>query len=126
MQDFEALFADLMVEWEASDSFVLRPPSDTAGLGVARIHTPQDLAVYAAAIADAMPHLPPGSLSQQQFALTLPLEPPALLVAEPWVGTDPVGVAVGADGGLEVTWEGSSSRWLEVSIGLMGELVSGS
>jgi hypothetical protein len=125
LQDFELLFDELMFEWEASDSLVLRPPSDTAGLGVARIHTPADLAVYAAAIATVLPRLPPGSLTQQQAALTLPLEAPALLVAEPWVETDPVAVVAGAGGRLEVTWAGSSSRWLEVSIGLLGELVSG-
>jgi hypothetical protein len=119
------LFHELMEDW-ASDSFVLRPPADSAGLGVARIHTAEDLAAYAAAIAEVKPRLPPGNMTDQPSAVTLPLEPPALLVAEPWVETDPVAVAAGADGSLETTWAGSSSssRWLEVSIGLMGELVS--
>lgn len=120
-----------MMGWEACDSLVLRPPADSAGLGLARIHTPADLAAYAAAILDAVPRLPPGTLSQQEAPVTLPLDPPALLVVEPWVGTAPVRVAAAGTEpgcGLEVTWEedsSSSSRWLEVSIGLVGELVSG-
>jgi hypothetical protein len=113
-----------MEDWGASDSFVLRPPADSAGLGVARIHSPADLAAYAAAITEVKPRLPPGSMTDQPAAVTLPLEPPAILVAEPWVETDPVAVTVGADGSLETQWAGSSSRWLEVSIGLLGELVS--
>lgn len=91
---------------------------------MARIHSAEDLAAYAAAIAEVKPRLPPGSMTGQPAAVTLPLEPPAILVAEPWVATDPVAVTVGADGSLEAKWDGSSSKWLEVSIGLMGELVS--
>lgn len=120
------LFTELMESLDPeSNSFVVRPPTDSAGLGIARIANPTDLSTYAAALAEAVPRLPPGSLSQQQGVLTLPLEPPAVLVAEPWVEVEACEVGVGADGGLEVTWAGSSSRWLEVSIGLMGELVSG-
>jgi hypothetical protein len=119
------LFTELMESLDPeSNSFVLRPPTDSAGLGIARITNPTDLSIYAAALAEAVPRLPPGSLSQQQGPLTLPLEPPAVLVAEPWVDVEACGVGVGADGALEVTWAGSSSRWLEVSIGMLGELVS--
>ena len=50
------------------------------------------------------------------------------MLIEPWMETDPVEVVGGGGGGegggLEVKWEGSS-RWVEVTIGLLGDLVSG-
>lgn len=110
--------------WESSEGMVLRPPADSAGQGVARISCPEDLEAYTSALDSMQPRLPVGTLTQQQHPLTMPAEPPALLLVEPWVNTDPVTVAVGPEGDVEVTWEGSSSRWLEVSIGLLGELVS--
>jgi hypothetical protein len=119
--------------WDASSSFVLRPPADSAGAGVARIHTPGDLLLYAGALAAAQPRLPPGTLTGQEEAVTMPATPPSVLVAEPWVDTDPVALPAdaaaapsssGSAPALQWSWEGSSSRWLEVTIGLVGELVS--
>lgn len=70
-----------------------------------------------------LPRIPAGTLTNQHKQVTLPLYLPELLVVEPWVESDPVKVTAAPGGKVEVQWEGSS-RWVEVNIGLIGELVS--
>lgn len=88
-------------------------------MGIIRVSSPQDLTIVAQTFSSATPIIPAGTLTHQPLPITLPMSLPELLVVEPWIDTDPVEVA--ANG--EVQWAGSS-RWVEVSVGLIGELVS--
>lgn len=90
-------------------------------MGNIRIATVQDLILTTKAIMEAAPKIPPNRLSMQPRGATLPLNPQELLTVEPWLETDAVGFS-GADA-MELEWSGSS-RWVEVSVGLLGEQVS--
>jgi hypothetical protein len=79
--------------------------------------------VYRMLACTGLPRIPAGTLTNQHKQVTLPLYLPELLVVEPWVESDPVKVTAARGGKVEVQWEGSS-RWVEVNIGLIGELVS--
>ncbi|KAF8072596.1 hypothetical protein HT031_000256 [Scenedesmus sp. PABB004] len=116
-QRFADAFGALLHEWDCT-SVVLKPPTSAGGLGVVRLCAAADLAAFTQALADGAPRLPAGTLSDQPLPVTLPLTTPELLVAEPWVATDPVVLR-----GDDVEWAGAS-RWVEVCVGLLGELGS--
>jgi hypothetical protein len=111
------MFAALLLEWDCS-SVAIKPPNRSGGLGVIRISGPEDLYIFADALCSCTPRLPAGTLEQQPLPVTLPLQLPELLVVEPWVETDAVEVVDG-----QVQWAGKQ-RWVEVTVGLIGELVS--
>lgn len=112
------MFGALLLEWECS-SVAIKPPTRSGGLGVVRLSGPEDLYIFADALRSCTPRLPAGTLEQQPLPVTLPLQLPELLVVEPWIETDAVSVAEGG----EVQWAGVQ-RWVEVTVGLIGELVS--
>ncbi|WIA08499.1 hypothetical protein OEZ85_007934 [Tetradesmus obliquus] len=117
-EEFEAMFGALLLEWECS-SVAIKPPTRSGGLGVVRLSGPEDLYIFADALRSCTPRLPAGTLEQQPLPVTLPLQLPELLVVEPWIETDAVSVAEGG----EVQWAGVQ-RWVEVTVGLIGELGS--
>eukprot|EP00882_Tetradesmus_deserticola_P019695 GHRQ01021223.1.p1 GENE.GHRQ01021223.1~~GHRQ01021223.1.p1 ORF type:complete len:393 (+),score=190.42 GHRQ01021223.1:66-1181(+) len=116
-EEFEGMFAALLLDWDCS-SVAIKPPTRSGGLGVIRVSSPEDLYVVADALRSCTPRLPAGTLEQQPLPVTLPLQLPELLVVEPWIETDEVAVV---DGQLQ--WAGKQ-RWVEVTVGLLGELVS--
>jgi hypothetical protein len=117
LQEFEAMFAALLVEWDCN-SVAIKPPTRTGGLGIVRISSAEDLYIFADALQNCTPRLPAGTLQQQPLPVTLPLQLPELLLVEPWIETDAVAVVDG-----RAQWAGKQ-RWVEVTVGLLGELVS--
>jgi hypothetical protein len=112
------MFAALLMDWDCS-SVALKPPTRTGGLGVVRISNAEDLYTFADALHSCTPRLPAGTLQQQPLPVTLPLQLPELLLVEPWIETDAVAVVDG-----QAQWA-SKQRWVEVTVGLLGELVRG-
>lgn len=105
---------------------MLKPSVHSSGMGNIRIATVEDLVLATKAMRGGAPKVLPNRLSLQPEGATLPMSLSELLVVEPWIETDPVGFNSGAavsDASAGVQWEGKS-RWVEVSVGLLGELVS--
>jgi hypothetical protein len=111
------MFEALLIKWDCS-SVAIKPPTRTGGLGIVRISSAEDLYIFADALNNCTPRLPAGTLQQQPLPVTLPLQLPELLLVEPWIETDAVAVVDG-----QAQWAGTQ-RWVEVTVGLLGELVS--
>jgi hypothetical protein len=107
------------------------PPTHTT-------HSAQDLLLYGRALAVHALYINGGLLAAHPRRLPLPEDVPDALVVEPWVVTDPVtlvtppaaspgdgaeGEEEGEEGPAPVQWAGRS-RWVEVTMGLMGPMVS--
>eukprot|EP00775_Hariotina_reticulata_P002565 gene2565-2867_t len=122
-EELQDVFEALLSEWEEAGSICIKPPAHSGTSSVAHIHNGDDLMRYMHALHTGLPRIPAGTLTNQHKPVTLPLYLPELMVVEPWVETDPVKVTAEAGGKVEVQWEGSS-RWVEVNVGLIGELGS--
>jgi hypothetical protein len=122
LQMFNGAYAALADGWQAS-SLAIKPPQPCGGMGVVRVSSADELQALTTALRRGDGLLPPGVLSQQQpMGAPLPLAAPSLLAVEPWLDTDAVHISTSDDGSLVVDWPGSS-RWVELCIGLVGELV---
>ncbi|KAL3684077.1 hypothetical protein R1sor_002099 [Riccia sorocarpa] len=109
-----------------STSVCVKPVGDGCSTGVARLSCPEDLEVYLKAVVERLPRLLPGSLSMAHGIIEMPDPAPEALLLEAFVETDPVVVTSASPGLTDVTgssslsWEGKS-RWLEVTVGVVGE-----
>lgn len=112
----EALFDG----WDCK-SVIIKPSVHSSGMGNIRIATVDDLVLTVVAMREGAPGVLPNRLTLQPEGAALPMSLPELLVVEPWIETDAVD-AVGGGDGVELQWSGDN-RWVEVSVGLLGELV---
>eukprot|EP00879_Flechtneria_rotunda_P024547 GHRR01026026.1.p1 GENE.GHRR01026026.1~~GHRR01026026.1.p1 ORF type:complete len:513 (+),score=189.73 GHRR01026026.1:217-1539(+) len=119
-EELEDVFETLKADWE-SISICIKPPARSGGMGVVRLFNAKDLGILANTMQKRLPRIPAGTLSSQLQAITLPLHIPDIMVLEPWIDTDPVTVVQQQGGQVEVQWAGQS-RWVEVYVGLLGEL----
>ena len=94
----------------------VKPNNDGCSTGVARLEVPSDLQTYATALRDGWEQIPPGSFAAAHAAVEMPGDVPSSLLFEEFIETDPVCVD---DRAKTVTWKGES-RWVEVTIGVMG------
>ncbi|EFJ40498.1 hypothetical protein VOLCADRAFT_108127 [Volvox carteri f. nagariensis] len=118
-------------------SLLVRPASDVAGTGVARLRCGADIVTYMTALRDGDASIPADTLSYPHGEIRLPPRPPPVLSFELFVETDPLFMvlaapeaataaagAAGAAGGAVAA--GLHSRrekgWVEVSFTLMGPL----
>lgn len=122
VQDHDILLEGIFDGWNCS-SVVLKPSVHSSGMGHIRIATVDDLVIATKAMREGAPKVALHKLSMQPEGATLPLSLPELMVVEPWMETDPVVFSSAAADDAGVQWEGKS-RWVEVSVGLLGELVS--
>ncbi|CAL8461852.1 g1383 [Coccomyxa elongata] len=125
-EECQQLFEQMRDAFGGCDSMVIKPARDGGPAAVARLGNYMDLGWYARALAEREAAIPARVLSQplsQQAAgspIPLPLEPPPRFVAEPFVDIASVRMVEGEDGRPGVEWTGDS-RWLQVSIGLLGQ-----
>jgi len=126
MSDLQDAAADPGPLWRALEvellggrtgsALCVKPNNDGCSTGVARLELPSDLQTYATALRDGWAQIPPGSFAASHAAVEMPGETPAGLLFEEFIETDPVCVD---DRAKTVTWKGGS-RWVEVTIGVMG------
>lgn len=128
----------------------LKPLADGCSTGVARIRGPAHLRLYAQAVASgaprvafpqsaeavAVPEAPPRALASAPreppsapaaavacLELEMPVPSPSTFLAEPFLLTDPVRVARVPGGGERLLWRGETSRFLEITAGVVRGLV---
>lgn len=84
-----------------------------------------DLAVYGEAVASGSVFIPAGALSAYPAtAIQMPPVPRDTFIVEPWVATDAIDVTLQPDGSsMDISWQGSN-KWVEVTLGLIGDVVS--
>ena len=102
-----------------ASSLCIKPCADGCSTGVARLDCAQDLVVFTQAIRDCLPQLIPGRLSTAHAIIEMPMPSPAVWLLEPFIETDPIVVQRSASGAEELSWKGSS-RWVEVTAGVLG------
>uniref|UniRef100_A0A061RME5 D-alanine--d-alanine ligase family protein isoform 1 n=2 Tax=Tetraselmis sp. GSL018 TaxID=582737 RepID=A0A061RME5_9CHLO len=105
----------------ATPALCVKPISDGCSTGVVRISCEEDFVKYAKAVSERWPKIPAGTLSQPHPDIQMPVDPNARYLAEPFIETDPLVITNNPETGRdEVEWIGES-RWVEVTIGLVGE-----
>ena len=115
---FEQLASALGVG--AGGSLCIKPRGDGCSTGVARLTCWQDLAAYGAAVRDALPRIPAHALPGGPHpAIEMPVPPSAEALLEPFIETDVIRIVRRPDGGEQLAWEGKS-RWVEVTVGVVG------
>uniref|UniRef100_A0A7C8YZN4 D-alanine--D-alanine ligase n=1 Tax=Opuntia streptacantha TaxID=393608 RepID=A0A7C8YZN4_OPUST len=94
----------------------VKPARDGCSTGVARLCCMDDLAIYIKALENGLPRIPPNSFLKAHGMIEMPSPPPELVIFEPFIETDDIKVASNSHC---LVWEGKS-RWIEVTIGVMG------
>ncbi|CAI9097201.1 OLC1v1033574C1 [Oldenlandia corymbosa var. corymbosa] len=98
----------------------VKPARDGCSTGVARLCCPEDLEVYTKALKDSLPRILPNSLSKPHGTIEMPNPPPEHLIFEPYIETDDIILSLGNGGKHDLLWEGRS-RWVEVTVGVIGQ-----
>ncbi|KAF5759576.1 putative D-alanine--D-alanine ligase domain, Pre-ATP-grasp domain superfamily [Helianthus annuus] len=101
------------------ETVCIKPARDGCSTGVARLCCAEDLGVYVKALEDCLPRIPPNSFAKAHGLIEMPVPPPELLIFEPFIETDEITmVKSGSQNGL--MWKGSS-RWVEITVGVIGK-----
>lgn len=100
----------------------VKPARDGCSTGVARLCCSKDLDVYANALKDCLLRIPSNSFSRAHGVIEMPNPPPGSLIFEPFIETDEIIFSSNStdDKGRHLLWEGKS-RWLEVTVGVVGK-----
>ncbi|KAL0347535.1 UNVERIFIED_CONTAM: D-alanine--D-alanine ligase [Sesamum calycinum] len=99
------------------ETLCVKPARDGCSTGVARLRCNGDLTVYVKALENFLPRIPPNSLSKAHGVIEMPYPPPELLIFEPFIETDEIIVSGNAH---HLLWKGNS-RWVEITVGVIGE-----
>jgi D-alanine--D-alanine ligase len=100
-----------------ADDVCVKPVGDGCSTGVARLSCAEDFAAYVKAIQTGQSQIHPGTFLKAHGIVEMPNPPPTQLLFEPFIETDDVVVVPSSSG--ELYWEGKS-RWLEVTVGVLG------
>ncbi|PON94377.1 D-alanine--D-alanine ligase [Trema orientale] len=100
----------------------VKPARDGCSTGVARLCCAEDLSVYVEALRGGLLRIPPNSLSKAHGMIEMPNPPPELLIFEPFIETDEIIVSSKStdEYGHQLKWKGQS-RWVEVTVGVIGK-----
>ncbi|XP_030480547.1 uncharacterized protein LOC115697615 [Cannabis sativa] len=100
----------------------VKPARDGCSTGVARLCCAEDLAVYIDVLRESLLRIPPNSLSKAHGTIEMPNPPPELLIFEPFIETDEIIISSkSTDEYLHrLKWKGQS-RWVEVTVGVIGK-----
>lgn len=117
----------------ASAGLCIKPNADGCSTGVARLRGPADLLAYAFAIAGGKSRLNPGDLplaiGNLNSIVELPRPTPDAFLIEPFIATGAVRIQRHASGAETLSFDegassdalsSSSSRWVEVTVGVVG------
>ncbi|KAH9310200.1 hypothetical protein KI387_038111, partial [Taxus chinensis] len=104
-----------------SSTLCVKPVGDGCSTGVARLCCNGDLEIYVHALQEKLPHLLPNNLSKPHGTIEMPDPPAERFIFEPFIETDDIVVThKGGDSTQSgLIWEGVS-RWVEVTVGVMG------
>ncbi|XP_071696738.1 uncharacterized protein [Rutidosis leptorrhynchoides] len=103
------------------ETVCIKPARDGCSTGVARLCCADDLAVYVKALEDCLPRIPPNSFAKAHGLIEMPVPPPELLIFEPFIETDDITIVSKSTNESErLLWEGSS-RWVEITVGVIGK-----
>lgn len=106
----------------------IKPLSDGCSTGVCRLSMPEDLYVYARAVADGSPSIPANAMTRKPHgAIELPECVPETFLCESFVETDAIRIQPkseresGRGMAEHISWSGQTSRWIEVTVGVLGQ-----
>jgi len=103
------------------ETVCIKPARDGCSTGVARLCCAEDLGVYVKALEDCLPRIPPNSFAKAHGLIEMPVPPPELLIFEPFIETDDIKIVSKTTNENErLLWEGSS-RWVEITVGVIGK-----
>ncbi|KAK9127310.1 hypothetical protein Syun_016107 [Stephania yunnanensis] len=104
-----------------SKTLCVKPARDGCSTGVARLCCADDLEVYASALRDSLLRIPSNSLSKAHGVIEMPNPPSERLIFEPFIETDEIVLSSKSANGdsNQLIWEGKS-RWVEITVGVMG------
>ncbi|PWA57213.1 hypothetical protein CTI12_AA411190 [Artemisia annua] len=103
------------------ETVCIKPARDGCSTGVARLCCAEDLGVYVKALEDCLPRIPPNSFAKAHGLIEMPVPPPELLIFEPFIETDDITIVSKTTNENErLLWEGSS-RWVEITVGVIGK-----
>ncbi|GAV80851.1 Dala_Dala_lig_N domain-containing protein/Dala_Dala_lig_C domain-containing protein [Cephalotus follicularis] len=107
------------------ETLCIKPARDGCSTGVARLSCADDLSTYAKALEECLLRIPPNSFSTAHGTIEMPNPPPEQLIFEPFIETDEIVVSSKSTNGNEhrLLWNGHS-RWVEVTVGVVGKLGS--
>ncbi|GMN40489.1 hypothetical protein TIFTF001_009710 [Ficus carica] len=100
----------------------VKPARDGCSTGVARLCCAEDLSVYLEALKNSLLRIPPNSLSKVHGMIEMPNPPPEILIFEPFIETDEIIVSAKStdEDGHQLRWKGHS-RWVEITVGVVGK-----
>ncbi|KAD0007802.1 hypothetical protein E3N88_44935 [Mikania micrantha] len=105
------------------ETVCIKPARDGCSTGVARLCCAEDLGVYVKALEDCLPRIPPNSFAKAHGLIEMPVPPPELLIFEPFIETDDItinSVSKSRNQHEGLLWKGSS-RWVEITVGVIGK-----
>ncbi|GLJ38718.1 hypothetical protein SUGI_0789120 [Cryptomeria japonica] len=104
-----------------SSTLCVKPVGDGCSTGVARLCCKDDLEMYVHALREKLPRLLPNTLSKPHGTIEMPNPPAERFIFEPFIETDEIVVThKGGDSTQSgLIWKGAS-RWVEVTVGVMG------
>ncbi|KAK9054895.1 hypothetical protein SSX86_025974 [Deinandra increscens subsp. villosa] len=105
------------------ETVCIKPARDGCSTGVARLCCAKDLGVYVTALEDCLPRIPPNSFAKAHGLIEMPVPPPELLIFEPFIETDDItinSVSKSRNQNEGLLWKGSS-RWVEITVGVIGK-----
>ncbi|KAK9154061.1 hypothetical protein Sjap_001541 [Stephania japonica] len=111
----------ILTEKLQSKTLCVKPARDGCSTGVARLCCADDLEVYATALRDGLLRIPSNSLSKAHGVIEMPNPPSERLIFEPFIETDEIVLSSKSANGdsNHLIWEGKS-RWVEITVGVMG------
>ncbi|UPQ97753.1 D-alanine--D-alanine ligase [Chloropicon primus] len=119
----------VLVDQLDSNSLCIKPCSDGCSTGVAKLNNANDLQLYSAAVTANQVFIPENVLSEPHSQIPLPENAFCPFIVEPFVETADVQICRKEAHQLEEGGESSSeelklsgeSRWIEVTVGLVGK-----
>ncbi|XP_024021190.1 uncharacterized protein LOC21385822 [Morus notabilis] len=104
------------------ETVCVKPARDGCSTGVARLCCVEDLSVYVEALKNNLLRIPPNSLSKAHGMIEMPNPPPEILIFEPFIETDEIIVSSKSadEYGHQLRWKGQS-RWVEITVGVVGK-----
>ncbi|CAN6467171.1 unnamed protein product [Victoria cruziana] len=104
-----------------SETLCVKPAKDGCSTGVARLCCIEDLIIYVDALRGCSPRLPKNCLSKAHGVIEMPNPPPELLIFEPFINTDEITLSYKREdaNSCVLNWEGHS-RWIEITVGVIG------
>ncbi|KAK1393828.1 D-alanine--D-alanine ligase [Heracleum sosnowskyi] len=103
------------------ETLCVKPARDGCSTGVARLCSSDDFAVYVKSLKDCLLRIPPNSFSKAHGMIEMPNPTPDLLIFEPFIETDEILISSQSTNVSKhgLLWEGHS-RWIEVTVGVVG------